>query len=620
MQPETSSAGNLDPQAKAMAMAIRQTESGGNFSAKGKSGEYGAYQFTEPTWNSYASKYGITAKLSEATPEQQNEVAYKKIKEWKDAGLNPGQIASSWNAGEAEKDAYTGTFSNGKPSVGTNKYGVKFDVPTYAKSVATAYQTLKQGGQVQPDQNNPSSVQTRGYATQPTFTEPQTGQGEQPKQDASLLQDVSGVATKRLEEAATAATQAAQGKINPLSGVLQVGGALAGGASDIVSKGLEHTPVVGAAVKGIEGLIGQGVGALASTDTGQSVIKSVMDWSKDHPELAGDVGAGFNIMTAIPIFKGLGAIKNVVLDASSQALKSVAEKSITNDLTSAVSKTIGGRNMLKNSPNAIKTLIEERAIPEITADSKYTTKEASEQLSHTLDQKETELENVLKSQNVQGAKPVVNIEQARNTALKAATEELEGQGNYKTVLNKINEFFDTASNSGKAVSVGGEKYLKLEDANFFKRQARKGLSFDDTVGKNAGFHVGQSYMKSIEDIATKNGLGDVHRVNQEMGKLIQAQKLLGQIEGKNVKLGSIGGTIKNLATAGGEVAGQTTGIPVAGAFLGRQAGGFVGKKIAGIGEGILKRTGKNAVTQSAGTLAKKTSGMIGTIGTRNSKK
>lgn len=141
----------LDPQAVALAKAIRQTESGGNFQAAGKSGEYGAYQFTEPTWNTYASKYGVGVPLKQATPEQQNEVAYKQIKEWKDQGLNVGQIASMWNSGKP--DAYQ------DPSYkGVNKSGAQYDVPAYAKSVATAYQTLKQGGQVQADPQNPSST------------------------------------------------------------------------------------------------------------------------------------------------------------------------------------------------------------------------------------------------------------------------------------------------------------------------------------------------------------------------------------------------------------------------------------------------------------------------------
>lgn len=154
MQPQ-----KLDPQIVTLTKAIRQVESGGNFQATGKSGEYGAYQFTPDTWNNLSQKYiGKKIPLQQATPEQQNQAAYSQIAEWKKAGYNVGQIASMWNAGQGEPDAYTGTFSNGKPSIGVNKFGVKYSVPDYAKSVATAYQQLKVGQQVGIDPNNPSSV------------------------------------------------------------------------------------------------------------------------------------------------------------------------------------------------------------------------------------------------------------------------------------------------------------------------------------------------------------------------------------------------------------------------------------------------------------------------------
>jgi hypothetical protein len=112
---------DLDQQAVALAKAIRHNESGGNFQAKGKSGEFGAYQFTEPTWQNYSRQYGINVPLSEATPEQQNEVAYRKIKEWKDAGRNVGEVASMWNAGEGRPNAYI------EGNKGINDKGVHYD-------------------------------------------------------------------------------------------------------------------------------------------------------------------------------------------------------------------------------------------------------------------------------------------------------------------------------------------------------------------------------------------------------------------------------------------------------------------------------------------------------------
>jgi hypothetical protein len=127
----------LDPQVVNLTKAIRQVESGGNFQAKGKSGEYGAYQFMPGTWASSSQKYlGQSIPLDQATPEQQNEVAYKKIKDLKDQGLNVGQIASDWNSGDPN------TYLDPEAK-GTNSAGANYDVPAYAEKVANTYQGLK---------------------------------------------------------------------------------------------------------------------------------------------------------------------------------------------------------------------------------------------------------------------------------------------------------------------------------------------------------------------------------------------------------------------------------------------------------------------------------------------
>ena len=153
----------LDPQIVNLTKAIRQQESGGKFDAVSPDGSYGAYQFIKGTWDATAPKYGVKAGWKEATPQQQNEVAYKQIAEWKGQGYNVGQIASMWNAGRGEPDAYLGKFKDGRPAEETNSYGIKYSVPNYAKAVATHYQYYKsQDPQPQtqsaPQQEQPMSV------------------------------------------------------------------------------------------------------------------------------------------------------------------------------------------------------------------------------------------------------------------------------------------------------------------------------------------------------------------------------------------------------------------------------------------------------------------------------
>jgi len=116
-----------------IAEAIKQIESGGDYNAKGGSGENGAYQFMPGTWQSWSSAYAdevlnkSVAEL-EMTPENQDAVAKWKIHKWIDQGYTPQQIASMWNSGSPE---WAG-------KVGTNKHGVKYDVPAYVSKFSKA--------------------------------------------------------------------------------------------------------------------------------------------------------------------------------------------------------------------------------------------------------------------------------------------------------------------------------------------------------------------------------------------------------------------------------------------------------------------------------------------------
>ena len=122
----------LDQSIVALAKAIRQHESGGNFTIKGKSGESGAYQFMPATWKTWAKQYLGTSNAA-MTPENQNQVAYRRIAEWKTQGYNPAQIASLWNSGKPKWEG----------KVGVNKYGVRYNVPAYVKNVYSLYQRFK---------------------------------------------------------------------------------------------------------------------------------------------------------------------------------------------------------------------------------------------------------------------------------------------------------------------------------------------------------------------------------------------------------------------------------------------------------------------------------------------
>lgn len=131
-----------------LAKSIRKVESGGNFNAKGASGESGAYQWMPDTWKDHAGKIlGDSSALM--TPENQNAVAYGVIKGWKDMGLNPAQIAAKWNSGSE---------IGWETKIGVNSKGVRYNVPQYVKSVTDTYQNIKNGNEDSPITSTQSTV------------------------------------------------------------------------------------------------------------------------------------------------------------------------------------------------------------------------------------------------------------------------------------------------------------------------------------------------------------------------------------------------------------------------------------------------------------------------------
>lgn len=117
------------PEASKIAQAIKQVESGGNYNAKGGSGEFGAYQFMPGTWKELAQKFLGNAKAS-MTPANQDKVMVERVKDLLKQGYNATQIALIHNGGEP------------KVKKGVNKYGVKYDSGAYANKVVSALQKL----------------------------------------------------------------------------------------------------------------------------------------------------------------------------------------------------------------------------------------------------------------------------------------------------------------------------------------------------------------------------------------------------------------------------------------------------------------------------------------------
>jgi len=89
-------------------------------------------------------------------------------------------------------------------------------------------------------------------------------------------------------------------------------------------------------------------------------------------------------------------------------------------------------------------------------------------------------------------------------------------------------------------------------------------------------------MRTIEDVATKNGIKSVREINKEMGELIEAQTMLSKyVNGicpENPGLrGILSRRAGDTATIAGEAVGQSFGVPGAGAVIGRGVAGWMAK-------------------------------------------
>lgn len=136
---QTNISKNLDQDVVNLAKAIRQMESGNRAVLPGEGAAVGGasrYQYTHGTWKAVAGKY-LGDPNAPLNLENENKATYLRIKDWKDQGYNPAQIASMWNAGEGRPNAYKENWR------GINKYGVKYDTPAYVNKVYSEYQRLK---------------------------------------------------------------------------------------------------------------------------------------------------------------------------------------------------------------------------------------------------------------------------------------------------------------------------------------------------------------------------------------------------------------------------------------------------------------------------------------------
>ena len=107
---------------------IKWIETNNNYTLIGKSGEYGAYQFTKTTWNHYCNLF-FNKNLDIKIKENQDKIALLKVTSLVNKGYSNKQIASIWNSGSA----------NWNNKIGINKKGVRYNTPHYVSKFDKTY-------------------------------------------------------------------------------------------------------------------------------------------------------------------------------------------------------------------------------------------------------------------------------------------------------------------------------------------------------------------------------------------------------------------------------------------------------------------------------------------------
>ena len=530
----------LDQDVVNLSKAIRQVESG-NKAVLPQEGEgFGGksrYQYSKDTWKEVAGKY-LGDPNAELTLQNENQATYKRIKDWKDQGYKPSQIASMWNAGAGEPDAYLGTFSDGSPSYGReNEYGVMYDVPGHSEKVRKAYEQIKNQGMPggtytpppQPHQFTPAEQSGAQTLNQ------QIG-GDEDGLIADLGDAFSGVGTGASE----AYRKTATGEINPLSGVLQGAGALAGGVGNVIDAGLTNLPIVGKPYEKATEVIGKGIGG-AMEATGAS------QWMQENPEAAGNIEAAMNIASVVPFLKSLSLGRKGLQDAATGFNAEGVARQATEEIEGSLTKGTGralDRAKSRGLDPVMVLVNDPKLLPEVIERNGkfvYDSREGAQALQRSIDADEQALQNLFESTRAMNPDMDGLSFNINNVAQRTMDDVLDGLGNtgaYDDVKRALTRYFDSYKSSMR-----GTEFIDLSQLNAIKRDIRSNLNFEaidpfSTTVKQTRFDGGQSLMRQVEEAAEKAGMKEVRDMNRTLGEKLTALDILEDLDGKAIKSGS----------------------------------------------------------------------------------
>lgn len=573
-------ASQLDPKIIKVMGAIKRIESGGDYNAVGDNGQsHGAYQWNKDNFVSQAKQYGLDS--NDMSPSNQNKVAYARIKQLKDEGKQPEEIAALWNGAKKQSD---GTYTYINP-----EYGNKFRNALQENSS----QSKSSGQFVNPNQNSDSGS---NFVVPPKSITPESPTNQDPQKQEGILSKIGHGALGILNAVESPFIGAAAIPTQLLAKAIGVPDPFEKGFPGIAGSNVDVTPLsvekkagdiaqVGSYFVPGSGVIGAaGMGALqgagsalskggdaaqVATDTGEGALLGGA--AGGAAKLA---GAGLNhlggLISGEAAQKSLQGIKDAYasalnLNASERAFENRTGKDLAEVLT---------KNEVSLGRHENGTLDASQAIPKLQGKLDPLNQQATELLNHP--------QGVVK--NIE----VGDVQNSINSKIDAMTiPEVEKEDARKLVANYLSAESKKYGNEWDPATTD-----KIKQAFWASTFDRNRTNLQNHIPYLVGKELQNATEKAVKGTDTEI---DLHSINAERSDLIDAIRRLQKMDEvkllKGGRLGNIaGGTV-------GAIAGATSGLgpmgTLAGDYFGQKAAQFLqdpATKIA-LAKGTAKATG-----------------------------
>lgn len=616
----------LDPQAVMLAKSIRRAETGDSrdpYNQQGKSGEFGAYQFMPDTYRIYAKKY-IGDENAQPTIENQNRIAYSFVKEKKDAGYTPAQIASMWNAGEARPDAYK------ENHVGVNERGVNYDTPGYVKKVSAYYNqfsgkqpsviqetnTVEQQKQDRRDQGLPVSAKddkaepgffggllrniikpfARAGASIVNAQEALSGKPMTEIFKSDFLGDITRIGkdfdpTKGLTAENIRAIKDAVGTGVDIGSLIGGGGEAKAGVEALRAGKLLEQPLlrtVGNAAKEgavVGGLQGTG-SSLEENQNLQNTLRNTALGAGLGAGTGGILGTTGGLLNKLP---GKGLLRSDLEPSVEGIVASKEAQKAKDEINGILSSTKSGSNIKAESGDLINRAIESGYVPMQSKSGLLDTTEPFNKI-----QVQTKLGQKEKAAVIENIKQTTSIEDIRKEALEQAAQRYSAdKPTLKEVTNSINNYFNDLYGAYDQ-PLTAKELLDLQNSKSISDFAKWERAEDEGLNNKAQW-ARQIYFAINNRLNKIDTSGRLAEINKDLSDLHQLKvifdpKFRGSLHGRKIRLPETRQFLMSLLRNSARIAGAGFGAHFGGP-TGAIAAEFIEPKVSGLlrGRSSLKK-------------------------------